>query len=481
MKKTQYVTTTLPYANGKLHIGHALEFTRADTYARYKKHAGNEVFFNTGLDEHGMKIWEKAKEKGISPQEHVDILFQDFQNLLPALGVMDEVHFIRTTDPQHVRAAQVFWKRVAENGYIYKKAYQAKYCVGCESVKTDSELDHGVCPEHPNRELVLIDEENYFFKFSAFQKPLLAWYAQHPDFVIPDFRFRELIAFVERGLQDFSISRLKEKMPWGIPVPDDEDHVMYVWFDALVNYISTLGWPEDQASFTAFWEKGNPVQYAGKDNLRYQAAIWPAMLMAAELPLPKHIVMNGHITSGGQKMSKSLGNIIDPMKIVEEYGTDALRYYLLRHVNNFEDSDVTPEKIKEAYNANLANGLGNLVQRIMKMIVSYGVDIAGVADEHGEEVLSFHHRHIEDFDYNTAMHEIWKLVGDLDAFIAREKPFKKVKEHPEEAHRDLRYLAGELYRVGYTLQFFMPETAEKIMETVRAGRVPETPLFMRKE
>jgi len=479
-RKTQYVTTTLPYVNAKPHIGFAMELVRADSYARYKKHMGHDVFLNTGTDEHGMKIWEKAGERGISPQEHVDELSQSFRKLVSALGIMEEAHFIRTTDPKHVRAAQAFWERVAENGYLYKKKYQAKYCVGCESVKTDSELDHGKCPIHPNRELVLIDEENYFFKFSAFQDRLLDWYREHPDFVIPDFRFRELVSFVERGLQDFSVSRLKEKMPWGIPVPGDEEHVMYVWFDALVNYISTLGWPEDEVQFEQFWVKGNPVQYAGKDNLRYQAAIWPAMLMAAGLPLPEHVVINGFITSGGQKMSKSLGNVIDPFELIEEYGTDAVRYYLLRHVNNFEDSDVTIEKFHEAYNANLANGLGNLVQRIMKMVVSYGVDISGVAEEQSEEVLSFHHRHIEEFDYNTAINEIWRLIGDLDAFIAKEKPFRKVKEQPEEAHRDLRYLAGELYRVGYTLQFFMPETAEKVMTYVKEIRFPEEPLFVRK-
>jgi len=480
-KKTQYITTTLPYVNARPHIGFAMEIIRADVFARYRKLQGYDVFFNTGTDEHGMKIWEKARELGKDPQVHVDELSASFRELLPSLGISPDVHFIRTTDSQHIHTAQAFWERVRENGYIYKKNYQAKYCVGCEEVKTDSELDHGRCPEHPNRDVEIINEENYFFKFSAFQDKLLAFYKEHEDFVVPKFRFNEIIAFVERGLQDFPISRLKEKMPWGIPVPDDEEHVMYVWFDALVNYISTLGWPSNKEQFQRYWVEGNPVQYAGKDNLRFQSAIWQAMLMAAELPQSRHVVINGFITSGGQKMSKSLGNVIDPLDLVEEYGTDALRYYLLRHVNNFEDSDVTVEKFKEAYNANLAKGLGNLVQRIMKMVTSYKVDISGVHEEHSEEVLSFHHRHIDEFDYVTAMNEIWRLVGDLDAFIAKERPFKKIKENREEAEKDLRYLAKELYRIGYTLQSFMPETAGKIMRYVVEAKLPEEALFQRKD
>ncbi len=481
MKKKQYITTTLPYANSKLHIGHAMEFIRADTYARYKRHTGHEVFFNTGADEHGMKILEKAKEKKVSPQEYVDKLFYSFRDLVSVLGISSDIHFIRTTDEKHKKAVQEFWRRVKENGYIYKKNYQAKYCVGCELNKTDSELVEGKCPDHPNRELELIDEENYFFKFSAFQEKLLDFYQKNPSFVVPDFRFNEIKKFVERGLQDFSISRLREKMSWGIPVPDDENHVMYVWFDALVNYISTLGWPDDEETFRDYWVEGNPIQYCGKDNLRQQTAMWQAMLMAANLPPSHQVVVNGFITSGGQKMSKSLGNVIDPYELVDEYGTDALRYYLLRHVNSFEDSDVTVEKFKEAYNANLANGIGNLLQRIMKMITSYGVNIHDIPEQESEEILSYHHEHMERFDYNTIMHEIWMLIGDLDAFIAKEKPFKKIKEQPEEAHKDLHYLAGELYRVGVNLQPFMPATAQKIMECVREVKVPEKPLFARKD
>ncbi len=480
MKKRQYITTTLPYVNGKPHIGHALEFVRADVFARYKKLKGYDVYLNTGTDEHGMKIYEKAQEQGIDVQAYVDGFAQNFRDLTKKLGMIDDIHFIRTTDEKHIHAAQEFWNRCDANGFIYKKNYQAKYCVGCELEKTDSELVNGECPHHPGGKIELIDEENYFFKFSVCQDFLLDFYQKHEDFVVPDKRFNEIKKFVERGLQDFSISRKKEKMPWGIPVPGDDTQVMYVWFDALVNYISTLDWPEGE-DFDHYWVQGNPTQYCGKDNLRQQTAMWQAMLYAAGLPNSRQVVVNGFINSNGQKMSKSLGNVIDPLVLLEEYGTDALRYYLLRHIHPFEDSDMTLEKFKVDYNANLANGLGNLVQRVMKMVTSYGVDISDVDRNHSEEVLSFHHHHIEEFDYMTAMNEIWKLIADLDAFIAREKPFKKIKERREEAEQDLRYLAGELFRVGYTLQIFMPETASKIMRYVREAQLPEKPLFLRKD
>jgi len=333
-KKTFYLTTTLPYVNAPLHMGHALEFVRADTIARYKKLQGFDVFFNTGTDEHGMKIYEKAKEKGVDPKKFVDEGFEIFKEQLKMFGMSQDVHFVRTTDPYHIIAAQEFWKRVKDNGYIYKKSYQAKYCVGCESEKTDSELnDVGECPVHPGRALELIDEENYFFKFSVFGDKLLKFYEKNPNFVIPYFRLNEMKNFIKGGLQDFSISRLKEKMPWGIEVPDDVDHVMYVWFDALVNYISTLGWPktcancassaelaqspsfrpDKECNFCKYWVNGNPTQYCGKDNTRFQAVMWQAMLMASDVPNSYQIVVNGFITGeGGVRMSKSLGNGVDP-------------------------------------------------------------------------------------------------------------------------------------------------------------------------
>ncbi|MCA9351943.1 methionine--tRNA ligase [Patescibacteria group bacterium] len=478
-KPKQYITTTLPYVNADPHVGFAMEIIRADVYARYAQLRGYDVFFNTGTDEHGNKIWEKAQEAGLDPQTYVDPFADKFKGLIDLLHLSSGMHFVRTTDAHHIAAAQEFWKRCDENGYIYKKAYQTKYCVGCELEKTDSELDHGRCPVHPDRELELIDEENYFFKFSSCEQFLKEFYAQHPTFVVPDFRFNEIKNFVDGGLNDFSISRLKSKMPWGIPVPGDDEHVMYVWFDALVNYISTLGWPNDLDTFETYWTEGEPIQYAGKDNLRQQAAMWQAMLYAAGLPNTKQVVINGFINSGGQKMSKSLGNVISPYDIVNEYGAEALRYYLLRHMNSFEDSDMTMEKFHEAYNANLANGLGNLVQRIMKMITSYGVDISDINFD--EDPLSFHHEHMEAFDFNTVMNEMWRLVGDMDQFIAEHQPFKKIKEDEAAAHKDLHYLARELSRLAISLYPFMPETAQTIQTCLTEVKLPDEPLFARIE
>jgi len=272
--KKFYITTALAYVNSKAHMGHALEFVRAYIIARYKRLQGFNVFFNTGTDEHGQKIYNKAIESEKKPQEYVDEYAEKYKKLMPLLGMSKDINFIRTTDANHVKSAQEFWKVCEKNGYIYKKNYKIKYCVGCELEKSDSELVGGKCPLHPNLEIEIIDEENYFFKFSAFEDKLLKFYEENPNFVIPNFRFNEIKAFVKRGLTDFSISRLKSKMPWGIEVPGDKDQVMYVWFEALVNYISAIGWPEDMKKFNTWQvETGGMVQYCGKDNLRLQSAM----------------------------------------------------------------------------------------------------------------------------------------------------------------------------------------------------------------
>src|SRR3989344_666071 len=277
-KKAFYLTTTLPYVNAEPHIGFALEIVHADIVARYHKLLGDEDFFNTGTDEHGTKIYRKALEEGKDPQKYVDEYADKFRSLKEKLNLYADLHFIRTTDAHHKTAAQEFWRLCLKKGDIYKKDYQLKYCVGCELEKTESELEGGRCPIHQNLEIELINEENYFFRWSKYQKDLLTLYEKHQDLVVPDFRFNEIKKFVETGLEDFSISRLKKKMPWGVSVPDDEEHVMFVWFDALINYISTLGWPEDEVNFEKFWPG---VQIAGKDNLRQQSAMWQAMLLSA--------------------------------------------------------------------------------------------------------------------------------------------------------------------------------------------------------
>src|SRR3989338_2437469 len=423
--KTFYITTTLPYVNSDPHVGFAMEIIRADVIVRTKKLQGLEVFFNTGTDEHGSKIYQKALEIGKDPQEYVDEWAQKFKGLIDLLQISPDVHFVRTTDEHHIKAAQEFWKICDKNGFIYKKSYKIRYCVGCELEKTDSELIEGKCPIHPNLEVELIDEENYFFKFSSFQKQLLDLYKSRSNFVVPDFRLNEIRLFVERGLEDFSISRLKSKMPWGIPVPGDTDQVMYVWFDALVNYVSTLGWSEDQIQFEKFWTNGTPVQYCGKDNLRMQSAMWQAMLLAAGLPHSHQIVINGFFTGeGGIKMSKSLGNTVNPYDVVEKYGAEALRYFVCAEVSMFEDSPASMELIKSSYNAKLANGLGNLVSRIMKM-ASENLDRLKeekIEKLEEEEIPKEFFDHLEKFEINKACDFIWSEIGEMDKFIQENQP-----------------------------------------------------------
>ena len=493
-KNSFYITTTLPYVNADLHLGHALEFVRADAIARYKKLIGFDVFFNTGTDEHGMKIFEVAKKNGKNPQEFVDESFLKFKDSVKIFGMDEEIlHFVRTTDEYHIKSAQEFWKRVNDNGYIYKKNYEAKYCVGCEETKSDSELVNGECMLHPGKKLEIIAEENYFFKYSEFRDKLLKFYKNNPNFVVPDFRFNEIKAFVERGLQDFSISRLKSKMPWGIEMPGDSGHVMYVWFDALTNYVSTLGWPENttpsasgisplaggESLFEKFWVNGNPTQYCGKDNNRFQSAMWQAMLMAANLPNSKQIIINGFITAGeGIKMSKTLGNVADPKEIVKEYGTDALRYFLLREVSSFEDSPFTMERFKDAYNANLANGLGNLVSRVMKMAET---NLKKSVEIPENTIREDYKNAFEKFDLQEVTNIIWKEIGELDKKIQETKPFSLIKTDKIKAVEIIKELAVRLYTIGRMLNPILPETSEKIKNLVKINKMPEKPLFSRKD
>ncbi len=470
-----YITTTLPYINAEPHIGFALEIVQADAIARHKRAVGKDVFFNTGTDEHGLKIYRAAEEKGKSIGEYCGERAAKFAELKGLLNLSYD-NFIRTTDEHHVKAAREFWRRCFSAGDIYKAEYEVKYCVGCELEKSDSELENGKCPLHPSLDIEHIKEENYFFRFSKYQSRLLEFYENNRNFVIPEKRFNEIKKFVAAGLKDFSVSRLKSKLPWGVPVPDDPDHVMYVWFDALVNYVSAVGWPEDADKFNYWWPG---TQIAGKDNLRQQSAMWQAMLMSAGLPNSSRILIHGFITSGGRKMSKTLGNAANPFDVVSRYGTDALRYYLLREIHPFEDGDFTEEKFKEAYNANLANGLGNLVSRIMKMSENY---LAGESfpDACSGVVDGGLNKFMEGFELNKAMDKIWEMISELDARVQEEQPFKLIKEDEEKAKGVVRELVSGLGAVAEALEPFLPETAEKIKAAIGENKMPE-PLFLRAE
>ena len=446
-----YITTTLPYVNAEPHIGFAMEIIRADVLARLHRAMGDEVFFNTGTDEHGQKIYQKAVEAGKEPKAYCDEYAERFGRLKRGLNLSYN-NFIRTTDEHHLVAAQEFWKLCESKGDIYKKIYRIKYCVGCELEKTDSELINGKCPLHPTQELENIEEENYFFRLSNYQQKLLDLYESHPNFVIPDFRQNEMKIFVQGGLQDFSVSRVKAKMPWGVEVPGDPSQIMYVWFDALVNYISALGWPETQERFDGFWPG---IQVCGKDNLRQQTAMWQAMLMSAGLPTSKQIFVGGFLTSGGQKISKSLGNVINPIEWAEKYSTDALRYFLLAEVSVFEDSDVTVDRFEEAYQGNLANGIGNLAARVATMAERIGLKVPEQKLGIREEVVN----KLKEFRFDEAMKFIWEDVKRADTLINQREVWKLTGE-------DQRFVLANLVRIirqiAVDLAPFMPETSDKL-------------------
>lgn len=474
MVKKFYVTTTLPYVNAAPHVGFALEIIQADAFARYKKLEGFDVFFNFGTDEHGKKIYDKAIESGLDPKTYCDEYAAKFDQLKSALNLSYN-NFIRTTDPHHIKAAQEFWRRCNATGDIYKKNYKTKYCVGCELEKTDSELVEGHCPLHLNKPLEIIEEENYFFRFSNYQNKLLQLYAEQPNFIIPSHRLKEIKEFVKNGLQDFSISRLKSKMPWGIDVPDDSNHVMYVWFDALVNYVSAIGWPDNIKKFEDWW----PVtQLAGKDNLRQQGAIWQAMLMSAGIPNSKQIFIHGFITVDGQKISKSLGNVIDPYEIVSKYGVDALRYYLLREIPSQDDGDFSERRFKELYNADLANGLGNTVSRLAKLAESSGLIFDQLSTP--QKIYSNERKKLlKEFRFDTVLSVIWATdLSHIEQYIDYRSPW--LIKDKNELKRFLQEEIHNLRELAIQIKPFLPETAEKILEQFKGPTITsQPPLFPR--
>jgi len=492
-KRTFYITTTLPYVNAEPHIGFGLEIVAADVIARYHKLLGEDVVFNTGTDEHGQKIYEKALENNQDPQKYADFWAGKFENLRESLD-LDYTHFIRTTDFNHMKAAQEFWRRCDTNGYIYKKMYQIKYCVGCELEKQDNELVDGCCPLHPSKKLEERAEENYFFKFSEFEKKLLDFYETNPEFVQPEGKFKEIKSFVTSGLKDFSISRLKTKMPWGVEVPGDPEHVMYVWFDALVNYVSTLGWPEDSENFEKYWgtkSELRAVQIAGKDNLRQQSAMWQAMLMAADLPNSKQILINGFISIDGQKMSKSLGNVISPTEMVERYGTDGTRFLLMFLGPVGGDMDISWEKLDTIYTAHLANGLGNLCSRVAKLCEKSGIifdknfrnqpiTIKLVNKE--KEALDLEtviNKTLSEFDLKKAIVAINHYLDAVNDYFHKKEPWTLEKDKQKDI---LEVTAHRILNVAEQLKPFMPNTAKKIIEHFSTERITALkPLFPRIE
>ncbi|MGH7196716.1 MAG: methionine--tRNA ligase [Candidatus Saccharimonadales bacterium] len=464
MKKF-YVTTAIPYVNAKPHIGTAIDYLLADSLARYHHQRGEAVFFQVGVDEHGTKIAGKAEELGKSPQAYTDEMAQTFEQFVKALNVKYSA-FIRTTDQTHEKAAQTIWTQLKD--YIYKGKYEGWYCVGCESFVTPKEAtaNNGVCPIH-NQPYQQLSEENYFFKLSAFGQQIKDALIAGEMKIVPEFRQKEILQLIESGLEDISISRPKKHLSWGVPVPGDADQVMYVWFEALINYLSVLGYP-DQPNYKTYWPAD--VQVIGKDIIRFHAAIWPAMLISLELPLPKTLLVHGFVNAYGKKISKSLGNVVDPIEIVNGYGVDALRYYFLRHVPTQDDGDFTWEKFENAYNNELGNELGNLVQRVASMINRYQNGVVGDLPQ-PEHDSGAYHEEFGDFHLDRAIEHVWLMVRNLNGYLEDVKPWELAKKPEEAEHLQevLAYTVGSLQQIADLLWPFLPASADAIKAIFKGG------------
>ena len=464
--KKFYITTAIPYVNDRPHIGHAILHIYADVYARFHRQQGDKVLFSSGTDEHGGKIAEVAEKQNKTPKALTNTISASFRDGLEKLGISND-RFIRTTDPQHERIAKIIWKNLEKD--IYKNVYVGMYCVGCEEFKTESYVKEteGVCPAH-NRQYEKIEEENYFFRLSSYTEKIKDSIQSGEFKIYPKARQNEILSLLKEGLDDISISRSSEKLSWGIPVPGDESQVMYVWFEALMNYITVLDYPNG-ADFKEFWPAD--MQVIGKDILRFHAAIWPAMLLGLGLPLPKILYAHGFVSSNGQKMSKSLGNVVDPLEVVDKYGLDALRYYLLRHGPAVDDIDFTWEKFESAYNNELANELGNALSRVSSMIKRYQNGTVGVVPENSHDV-GLYYKALEECRPDRALDVVWEQVRGLNQFIEEEKPWKVAKEDDTDHLREiLAQAVASLLEIAELLKPFLPSTAEKIQYVFSEGVV----------
>ena len=460
-----FVTTSIPYVNGEPHIGFAMELIMADVLARYARQQKKPVVFSTGSDEHGIKVAEKAQENGITPQQWADQTSQKFRDLQQLLNVSNN-RFIRTTDKGHVQRAQIIWKNLSQD--IYKAKYIGWYDVRQEEFVPEAQADPArMDPSHPQAYRRL-EEDNYFFRLSNYTDRLRSAIESNEFEIVPKSRKNEVLALLKEGLDDISISRPKDKLAWGIPVPGDDSQVMYVWFEALMNYITVLGYPEHE-DFKHFWPAN--VQVIGKDILRFHAAIWPAMLLGLGLPLPKQLYVHGFITVESQKMSKSLGNVIAPKDIVDKYGADPFRYYFLRHIPSYEDGDFSWETFEAAYNNELANELGNAVQRTVVMIQKYQEGLIGDIPP-AEHDMAQYEVALQECRFDRALDEVWEQVRGLNQYIDEEKPWAIAKAGDMEHLREvLAYQASCLLEIAELLEPFLPETAQKIHDIFSEGIV----------
>jgi methionyl-tRNA synthetase len=463
-----YVTTPIYYVNSTPHIGHAYTTIAADILTRHHRQRGEETFFLTGTDEHASKVYRVAEEQGLDPKTYVDQIAESWKEL-PRLVDAEYDFFIRTTDEGHKRFVQDFIQRIYDNGHIYQDVYAGLYCVGCEAFKTEAELVDGKCPQH---DIVpeWIEETNYFFRLSAFQDRLLELYDARPDFVLPRFRYNEARSFIEGGLQDFSLSRAGQ--PWGVPIPWDEGQVVYVWVDALINYLSALTYARDGDLRQQFWPDVHHL--LGKDILRFHCVFWPALLLAADYAVPQQLFVHGYLLLDERKISKSLGNIIDPLDLVDVYGSDAVRFWATRTVSFGQDGSVSVEGLHERYERELANDLGNLVSRTTAMIARYRdgrLSSAPGKTDLSEQIAALGRdvpNRIDEYDITGALELIWDLVRALNRYVEQTKPWELAKDEAraEELDRALYDLADGLRVAAVALSAYLPRTAPQILQAL---------------
>jgi methionyl-tRNA synthetase len=465
-----YVTTPIYYVNGEPHLGHAYTTIAADVLARHMRQRGEDVFFLTGTDEHGEPVTQAAEKLGITPRELGDRNAVRFKELAGTLDVTNDF-FIRTTDPEHMAKVAEVVQRIHDNGHVYAGTYEGWYCPRCADFKTESELEDGnLCPIH-KLELEIEKEDNWFFRLSTFQEPLERLYAEHPDFVVPQNRYNEALAFIKSGLRDLSLSRARLK--WGVPVPWDDSQVIYVWIDALLNYYTALSYAREGEDLTErFWPA--TVHLIGKDILKFHAVIWPAMLMAAGIEVPRRVGIHGFLLLGEHKMSKSLGNVIEPFQVAELYGADALRFYVLREVSFGSDGEVSPEGFETRYTTELANEYGNLASRTLAMIGRYregtvpdaAPDDSVAADFEG--LAEAVRRGIDDVELTVALDEIWQRIKRLNRYVQDEQPWQLAKDPAQAGRLDqtLYTLAESLRVVSVLLHPFMPASAERLLRAL---------------